>query len=286
MKQSFMGFALLVVGVVFNPPPILSKAKTKLLEQSNVYANLNKEAMQGEKALLSGRLPNFHIVINVPATELRLYEDNELLRRIPIAVGQARYPSPTQKLDKITRIEWNPWWIPPDSEWAKDDKPTPPGPANPLGVVKMPLSNAVLLHGTNKPWSIGNPASHACIRLFNEDAKSLAWLFQSNLTPKFDTALLETYAQQRWKTFSVPLPQPIPVQFIYETVEIEGREVRLHPDLYWKVRDKNGQLLNTLKSHGVAEEQIDMKRLKEIVQQWKQGKNKVTILLDDLLQNT
>jgi lipoprotein-anchoring transpeptidase ErfK/SrfK len=29
------------------------------------------------------------------------------------------------------------------------------------------------IHGTNKPWSIGQAASHGCVRMYNQDAAEL-----------------------------------------------------------------------------------------------------------------
>lgn len=281
MKQVLMGIVLFAVGVVFNPPRILQKAFSQLSLNTVAIAKAN-EPKEGEEALLTGEVPQFHIQINVPATELRLYEGDELLRRIPIAVGQARYPSPTSKQDKLTRIVWNPWWIPPKSDWAKDAKATPPGRGNPLGVVKMPLSNAVLIHGTNKPWSIGSPASHACIRMHNEDARNLAWTLQSSLTPYLDKGLLDEYAAKQWKTVNINLPQPIPVEFVYDTVEIEGDQIMLHRDLYGKVHNKKEVLLQKLADKGIYEEEINNKRFQEILKEWKRGRNQLTLNLKEL----
>lgn len=254
-----MGIALLVGGVFFNPAKAVPT--------------------------LSGVLPNFKIVINIPATELRLFENGELLRRIPIAVGQGRFPTPVKE-DRLTTIVWNPWWLPPDSEWAKDDKPTPPGPNNPLGVVKMPLSNAILLHGTSKPSSIGTAASHACIRMFNDDARSLAWTFQSHLTAQFDETLLQGYAQKSWKTVNISLAKPVMVRFIYEVIELEGDQLTLHPDVYGRIANKKAALLNKLKSKGIHEEEIDFDNLNVVLQEWQKNSKRVAVFLSDLLKTS
>lgn len=209
--------------------------------------------------------PNYRIVINIPATELRLYEGGELLRAFPIAVGQRGYPTPAGKEDALTQIIWNPWWYPPESEWAKDEEITPPGPTNPLGLVKMPLSDALLMHGTNQERSIGTPASHACIRLRNEDAKTLAWVLQSELTESFDPSLLGIYAKRKHQTFWVKLPREVPVTFIYEPVEIRDNQLLLYPDLYGKIKDKKEWLaqklnLNTAVSEVVANQWRQVRR--------------------------
>jgi L,D-transpeptidase ErfK/SrfK len=50
----------------------------------------------------------------------------------------------------------------------------PPGPLNPLGEYALYLSTSrYLIHGTNKPASIGLRATNGCIRLYPEDIKRL-----------------------------------------------------------------------------------------------------------------
>jgi lipoprotein-anchoring transpeptidase ErfK/SrfK len=97
-----------------------------------------------------------------------------LWRRFGVATGQASFPSP-KGLFRIIQMQRNPWWIPPSSSWAKDAKPIPPGPGNPLGTRWMGISSpAVGIHGTPDAASIGYSASHGCIRMRIPDAE---WLF-------------------------------------------------------------------------------------------------------------
>ena len=50
----------------------------------------------------------------------------------------------------------------------------PPGPLNPLGEHALYLSrSSYLVHGTNKPASVGLRATNGCIRLYPEDIKRL-----------------------------------------------------------------------------------------------------------------
>jgi lipoprotein-anchoring transpeptidase ErfK/SrfK len=114
------------------------------------------------------------IVIRRGANELRYYKGAQLLRKFGVATGQAVYPTPTGTF-KIVDLQLNPWWLPPDSAWAKGKKPIPPGPGNPLGTRWMGLSApGVGIHGTPDDASIGYSASHGCIRMHIPDAE---WLF-------------------------------------------------------------------------------------------------------------
>ena len=114
------------------------------------------------------------IVIQRRSKELRLYDGTELVRTIRVATGQKRYPTPLG-LFSIVDMQRDPWWRPPDSDWAKGLKPIPPGPGNPLGTRWMGISApGVGMHGTPDAKSIGYSASHGCIRMLVSDAE---WLF-------------------------------------------------------------------------------------------------------------
>jgi L,D-transpeptidase ErfK/SrfK len=81
----------------------------------------------------------------------------------------------------IRRKKFQPTWYVPASiakEHRKKGDPlpakVPPGPLNPLGEHALYLSKSgYLVHGTNKPASIGLRATHGCIRLYPEDIKRL-----------------------------------------------------------------------------------------------------------------
>jgi lipoprotein-anchoring transpeptidase ErfK/SrfK len=114
------------------------------------------------------------IVIRRGANQLRYYRGARLLRTFGVATGQSVYPTPTGTFS-IVDMQLNPWWLPPDSPWAKGKKPIPPGPGNPLGTRWMGLSApGVGIHGTPDDASIGYSASHGCIRMHIPDAE---WLF-------------------------------------------------------------------------------------------------------------
>jgi len=115
------------------------------------------------------------LVIRRGANELRYYVGNKLTRTVGVATGQAIYPTPTGTF-QIVDMQLNPWWRPPDSDWAKGLDPIPPGPGNPLGTRWMGLdAPGVGIHGTPDDTSIGYSASHGCIRMHISDAE---WLFQ------------------------------------------------------------------------------------------------------------
>ena len=114
------------------------------------------------------------IVIRRGSNRLYLYKGMRFQRGFGVATGQSAYPTPLGRWHVV--VKWrNPWWYPPNSPWAKGEKPIPPGPGNPLGTRWMGLSaRGVGIHGTPDDASIGYSASHGCIRMHIPDAE---WLF-------------------------------------------------------------------------------------------------------------
>jgi lipoprotein-anchoring transpeptidase ErfK/SrfK len=114
------------------------------------------------------------VVIHRAANRLQLFSGMRLVKTFGVATGQSAYPTPLGRFQIV--VKWrNPWWYPPPSPWAVGEKPTPPGPGNPLGTRWMGLSApGVGIHGTPKSGSIGYSLSHGCIRMLIPQAE---WLF-------------------------------------------------------------------------------------------------------------
>lgn len=114
------------------------------------------------------------IVIKRGSNVLTLYHRTRVVRQFRVATGQAIYPTPLGRFQIV--VMWkNPWWYPPNDAWAAGEKPTPPGPGNPLGTRWMGLSSpGVGIHGTPESGSIGYSESHGCIRMLIPQAE---WLF-------------------------------------------------------------------------------------------------------------
>jgi lipoprotein-anchoring transpeptidase ErfK/SrfK len=115
------------------------------------------------------------IVIRRGSNKLFLYNGMRYWKLFPVATGQTKYPTPLGRFHIV--VKWkNPWWYPPNSDWAKDEEPVPPGPSNPLGTRWMGISSpGVGIHGTPNPGSIGYSVSHGCIRMRISEAE---WLFE------------------------------------------------------------------------------------------------------------
>ena len=115
------------------------------------------------------------IIVDIGDLRLYLYRDGVLVKSYPVATGQPAYPTPTGTYSIVTMTK-DPTWLPPNSDWAKDAKPIPPGTENPLGTRWMGTSApGVGIHGVppSEDGSIGTYASHGCIRMHNWDAVDL-----------------------------------------------------------------------------------------------------------------
>lgn len=115
------------------------------------------------------------IVVDIGDLKLYLYRDGKLIKSYHVATGQPAYPTPTGSFHIVDKIK-DPTWLPPNSDWAKDAQPIPPGTENPLGTRWMGTSaTGVGIHGVppSEDGSIGTYASHGCIRMHNWDAVDL-----------------------------------------------------------------------------------------------------------------
>lgn len=106
-------------------------------------------------------------VINVPSMALELFENDELVKSYPIAVGKRSTPTPRGTFQIVTKVK-NPTWYGPGGEVVKA------GRNNPVGTRWMGLDlKGYGIHGTNDPKSIGRAASHGCVRMLNSDVEEL-----------------------------------------------------------------------------------------------------------------
>lgn len=119
--------------------------------------------------------PPMRLEVSLSQRELRVYKDGDLVHTYGVAVGRPSHPTPTGSFS-TGDIEWNPSWTPPPVAWAASKHYEPPGAAaNPMQGVKIYFQAPYyFIHGTNDPASIGEAASHGCIRMDPGDATSLA----------------------------------------------------------------------------------------------------------------
>ncbi len=105
----------------------------------------------GERA--GGTLPRARIYLAKSLRRLTLYDGNTPLRNYPVAIGKPATPTP-------------------EGDFAIASKILNPGGV--LGSRWMGLNfDAYGIHGTNRPWLIGQMVSNGCIRMHNHNAEEL-----------------------------------------------------------------------------------------------------------------
>lgn len=112
------------------------------------------------------------LVIKQGEHKLYQYNGSKQVDSYSCAVGTPQYPTPMGKFEILEKKK-DPWWYPPKSDWAKDKKPIPPGPGNPLGPYWMDLGNGFGIHATPDEASLGYSASHGCVRLSEWSAQQV-----------------------------------------------------------------------------------------------------------------
>ena len=208
--------------------------------------------------------PQLRFVVNIPAYRLEAFVDDSLVKTAAIAPGMPRYRTPRGSF-AITRVEWNPWWIPPKSPWAAKEKITPPGPDNPMGKVKLNFDELYFVHGSPFVLSIGTAASHGCIRVKNVDAIELARLVHQygsrELTPEdVERFIVDT------ATRDVLIHPPVPVDVRYDLVEVRGTTVSIYRDVYGlATRSLRDETYAALAAHSVDTMLVDAARVRAFV---------------------
>lgn len=155
----------------------------------------------------------FSIVVDLSDRMLYVMEGEEVSREYRVAVGQPSHPTPRGSFS-VGRIVWNPRWVPPDAEWARDRDATPPGdPSNPMGRVKIFFrAPDYYIHGTRETDSLGEAESHGCIRMRNSDAIALARLVMANGGEARSPGWFQRVINRVRHTQDVRLSRPVPLR--------------------------------------------------------------------------
>jgi lipoprotein-anchoring transpeptidase ErfK/SrfK len=135
---------------------------------------------------------------------------NGVIRTFNVAVGSPKYPTPPGSYT-IRKIVWNPSWIPPESKWAKKETAKGPGePGNPMKVAKIFFREPdYYIHGTGQVNSLGDAASHGCLRMDPDEVAELAQFLMNNGGQPREEGWFSRVIHMRWKTHTVYLSQPI-----------------------------------------------------------------------------
>jgi L,D-transpeptidase catalytic domain/Putative peptidoglycan binding domain len=122
---------------------------------------------------VAARYPSY-LTLDRSSFTLRLWEHLKLAKTYTVAVGQEGLETP-EGLYAIQEKEENPSWHVPDSAWAGDlaGQVIPPGPEDPIKARWMGIFEGAGIHGTEETWSLGQAASHGCVRMSIPDVEEL-----------------------------------------------------------------------------------------------------------------
>jgi lipoprotein-anchoring transpeptidase ErfK/SrfK len=157
--------------------------------------------------------PTLALTANLESRTLTITAGDSTVVTYPVAIGKSDKPTP-RGVFKIRKIVWNPAWIPPDEEWAKNKKPQPPGAkANPMKLVKIFFKEPdYYIHGTDDVESLGDAASHGCLRMDPDDAYRVArYLMEHGGSPR-DENWFWRILHFRSETKTVYLDNPISIR--------------------------------------------------------------------------
>ena len=149
---------------------------------------------------------------DVSERKLILRDNGEVVHTFTVAVGKGSKPTPRGNY-KVRKIVWNPAWVPPDEPWARSKTAQPPGAkANPMKLVKIFFKEPdYYMHGTNDLESLGDAASHGCLRMDPDDAYRLArYLMEHGGAPR-DESWFWRVLHFRSESKTVYLDNPVPM---------------------------------------------------------------------------
>jgi len=170
------------------------------------------------------------ILVNIPSFELIALQDGVPVLRSRVVVGKPAAPTP-ELLSSMFAIQFNPAWTPTPLMIRNEGLHyMPPGPQNPLGRMMFDLDNDefIYLHDTNEKGLFKREQralSHGCVRV--EQARALAAWSLGVSEQEIDAMVA------RGTTYSVPVPEIIPVSLAYYTRFPDERgQVASHPNIY------------------------------------------------------
>ena len=221
-----------------------------------------------ERAATEDESP-LRLVLNVPANRIYVYENGVKTKSYRVSVGQKQFQTPAGNYT-IRSAVWNPWWHPPESEWARDEKPTPPGWSNPMGRVKLNFTELYYIHGTpqENEQDLGLPASHGCVRMANRDALELAQLVHKYAAPNLAASDVQKLVENPQATRQVRFSTAVPFDVVYSVAIVRDDFLIIYPDVYSKVGTATAlkeQVREVLAEAGVDPDNVNTETLDRLV---------------------
>lgn len=218
--------------------------------------------------------------LNIPTSRLVVYEGDTPIHTYPVSVGVAGHDTPHGRFT-ISHAEWNPWWRPPPSPWARNERVTPPGPNNPMGRVKLFFQPLYFIHGTPDQENIGRPASHGCIRMLNRDVIALSRLLHERAAPRVSSAEIDRILARPTQTRRVDFQEEIPFTVTYNPVVVEDGKLRVYPDVYRRNAVHSEGVYQALLHAGYDVDAVSFEAVSRVVKQARESEGSFSIDLGE-----
>ncbi len=171
MKRSWqIGLGLLVVHCIMLPVA----AQAESIQGQPLPLPVRTHLFQPDLPPIRPSLPEgaeIRLLLKLKQRRVYVYDGDRLTKSYPVAVGKAGWETPIGQF-RVTSMLRNPGWTNPFT-----GEVLPPGGENPLGDRWIAFwtdgQNDIGFHGTPNRESVGQPASHGCVRMLNEDIREL-----------------------------------------------------------------------------------------------------------------
>jgi L,D-transpeptidase ErfK/SrfK len=184
-------------------------------------------------------LPKYRRGIVINTAELRLYyftPDGKYVYTYPVGLGRVDWRTPLASARVVRKTADPTWHVPNDIRdyvLKKTGKllpySIPPGPKNPLGRYALYLSKSgYMIHGTNRPRSVGTFISSGCMRLMREPIRQLYQEAQVG-TP---VHIIHYPYKAGWRGDKLYLESHIPIDSYVEQPESVLNETNVQEAIY------------------------------------------------------
>lgn len=164
--SSLSGRCLILLGAV-----ILAINNQKPLVAEPVESFINKQNNSLITPSPASKKSTTNLVLKLSDRRVYLYRGDKIAASYPVAIGKAGWETPVGSY-KVMEMQRDPTWQHP---WT--GKLVPPGAKNPLGARWIGFwtdgKNFIGFHGTPQEKSVGQAASHGCVRMLNKDILAL-----------------------------------------------------------------------------------------------------------------
>ena len=174
-----LGFSRLLASVALVALTSLGSANMAIAQQDSGWLWSGSETPGGsgrQTVRFNPQYPAGQIIVSFG--DRRLYHVQRAGEATSYPIAIPREQSRWQGTTSVSQKRENPGWTP-TAEMRRENPRLPnwvPGghPMNPLGVRALYLGSSMYrIHGTDAPWTIGQPVSKGCIRMFNQDVLDL-----------------------------------------------------------------------------------------------------------------